>query len=218
MATVKMSGGKVVLKDGKVSCECCAPGCCMYSATALAAGDLVAADLPDAITLLGVGSLSKSGTSYGDTTDGVIFETDVWAKYVGGVRSTFDCLIRGDGKFTAGDDAVEDQFSATYSVSVYNTHDDSLIEGPFTVTRHSLCGWASERAEPEDTWVSLSYSGFPFPDSWDCSYTVFSGSYEYPSGEPIMDVLFAGKEPFLNSPVGQYRRDNPAYVAYFIVT
>jgi len=210
-----------VPKDSATDPCCCEPDCCMYSATALAAGDLVAADLPDAITLLGVGSLSRSGTSYGDTTNGVIFETDTWAKYITTddvtVRTVFDCLIRGDGKFTVGDDAVEDQFEATYSVSVYNTHDDSLID-TFTVTRYFLCGWISERSGPEDTWVSLNYSGSPFPDSWDCNYAVFSGSYEYPSGEPMFDALFAAKEPFLNSPVGQYPEDTTGYWVYFIVS
>ena len=29
MATIKLSGGKVILKSGKVSCSCCA-GCCLY--------------------------------------------------------------------------------------------------------------------------------------------------------------------------------------------
>jgi hypothetical protein len=102
----------------------------MYSATSA-----VSADLPAAITLPGVGSLSKSGTNYGNTTNGVILESGVWARYVGGVRSTQPCLIRGDGNLTLGNDAVEDQFEPTYNASYENLQ--------ATVTRVSLCVWTN---------------------------------------------------------------------------
>ena len=140
--------------------SCTYTGCCMYSATSLAAGDLVAADLPDAITLLGVGSLSRSGTGYGNTTNGVIFETDTWARYIGGVRTTQNCLITGDGNFTAGDDAVEDQFAASYSIN-YDGID-------YTANRISLCVWLYSGPEdcagldPSETvvnYLELRYSG-----------------------------------------------------------
>ena len=127
-----MSGGKVVTKAGKVSCTCCAAPavCCMYAATSA-----VAADLPDAITLLGVGSLAKSGTDYGDTTNGVILETGVWARYIAGVRTTNACLIDDDGNLTPGDDVVEDQFADTYALYV------EYFSETVTVTRVSLCRW-----------------------------------------------------------------------------
>jgi len=131
VATVKLSGGKVVTKEGKVSCTCC--GCCMYPAT-----QAVAADLPDAITLLGVGSLSKSGTDYGDTTNGVILESGVWARYVGGVRTTKPCLIDGDGNKTPGNNLVEDQFEPAYFVSNGVQYFPPLT---CTVTRVSKCQW-----------------------------------------------------------------------------
>ena len=44
-----------------------------------------------------------------------------------------DCLITGDGNFEPGNDAVEDQFAAEYTVEV--TGDT------YTVTRESLCVW-----------------------------------------------------------------------------
>jgi hypothetical protein len=58
MPTVKLhSSGKVILKDGKVSCACCEspePDCCMYPADMLGAeGGYTAADLPDAVTAFG---------------------------------------------------------------------------------------------------------------------------------------------------------------------
>jgi len=104
----------------------------MYSAQGLAATLFAPADLPDAITLLGVGSLSRSGNSYGDFTNGIALETPLWGIYVGGVRTTRDCLIDGDGNLTPGNNADEDQFAATYSIA-------GTLTG--TVTRSSLCDW-----------------------------------------------------------------------------
>jgi hypothetical protein len=133
MATIKLQpSGKVVLKDGKVACACCL--CCLYPAT-----QAVEADLPDAITLLGVGSLSKSGTDYGDTTNGVILESGVWARYVGGVRTTNSCLITGDGNLTPGNNLVEDQFEPAYEVS---NGLDKFPPSTCTVTRDSKCAWS----------------------------------------------------------------------------
>jgi hypothetical protein len=46
--TVKTQGGKVITKDGKVSCECCGPPiCCPYPAQELLDGLYSVADLPD---------------------------------------------------------------------------------------------------------------------------------------------------------------------------
>ena len=154
MATVKMSGGKVVTKAGKVSCTCCAAVCCMYPAESA-----VAADLPDAITLLGVGSLAKSGTDYGDTTNGVILESGVWAKYLAGVRSTKACLIDDDGAFTPGDDVVEDQFLGVYLIK------GGLTWSPVTgdeAVRVELCGWFVDFTGDEfcvGCSISLYYDG-----------------------------------------------------------
>jgi len=139
----------------------------MYPATGLASGYFTAEDLPDAITLLGVGSLSRSGTSYGNTTNGVIFETDVWAKYIGEVRTWQSCLITGDGNFTPGDNAVEDQFAATYQFQ--DPSAIGYVDGQerdyrdVTVTRVSLCGWAY-KDEFFEVVVYYGASG-SFPDS-----------------------------------------------------
>lgn len=194
MATIKLSDGKVVLKDGKASCECCG-GCCMYPAKPTPLGDLlIAEDLPDAITLLGVGSLSRSGTSYGDTTNGVIFETDTWAKYVGGVRTTQACLIGGDGNLTPGDNAVEDQFAATYIIRLVD-YDEVLEE--VLVHRVSLCRWENE------------WSGFlrfnPYDIGWSCFGGLFGeepGAPEYGWGGRMEKRSFCGHRA--NSPIGPY--------------
>lgn len=130
MPTIKMSGGKVVTKSGKAACSCCEPDCCLYPSASV-----LATDLPSAITLRGVGSLSKSGTDYGNTTNGVILESGVYARYLGGVRSTSTCLFDGNGSVTPGNDLVEDQFNATY------TFHDNYIGDSYTLPRIGLCSW-----------------------------------------------------------------------------
>lgn len=111
----------------------------MYPASSLATGtpgydEYVITDLPDAVTVNGV-SRSRSGSGYGNTTDGVIWENGVWAVYTSGVRTTRSCLITGDGKYTPGNDTVEDQFDAQYTLKL------STFAESFTVTRRSLCSW-----------------------------------------------------------------------------
>jgi hypothetical protein len=108
----------------------------MYPAQALADGLYPAGDLPDAITLLGVGSLAKSGTAYGNTTNGVILESGVWARYLSEVRATKPCLINN---LTPGDDSVEDQFASSYSVEMSMFND--YVRGSCVVNKTSLGRW-----------------------------------------------------------------------------
>jgi hypothetical protein len=124
--TIKTQNGKVITKDGKVSCECCE--CCLYPAQGLADGDYSEDDLPDAVTVDGV-SFDRSGTGYGDTTNGVILDGNVWAKYRNGVRSNRPCLIQG---------GVVDQFADTYAVNWFIVDD----VGASIATRRSLCIWS----------------------------------------------------------------------------
>jgi hypothetical protein len=134
--TIKTQGGKVITKDGKVSCECCEVGCCMYAAQALVDAIYTADDLPDDVTVDGA-SFSRSGTTYGNTTNGVILEGNVWAKYRNGARSTRPCLIQG---------GVVDQFADTYTAT-------SPGAESYTLTRVSLCVWIG----PEPDLYSLRY-------------------------------------------------------------
>lgn len=121
-----------------VNCSCCGgePECCMYPAQGLADVDYGANDLPDAVTIGGV-SYSRAGTSYGDTTNGVIFQGNVWAKYTSGVRSSRPCLIQG---------GVEDQFADTYTAT-------SPGAETTTLTRESICVWKG----PEPELYTLRY-------------------------------------------------------------
>lgn len=144
MATIKLQpSGKVVLKDGKVACGCCET-CCMYPAQGLVDAIYTADDLPDDVTVDGT-SFPRSGTTYGNTTNGVIFEEDVWTKYTNGTRSERPCLIQG---------GVEDQFADSYTLA-YIITDENI--GSTTITRQSLCVWTGNaggvpvRLEYEDT-------------------------------------------------------------------
>jgi hypothetical protein len=127
--TVKTQSGKVITKGGKVSCECCGPGCCLYSALVLFQGQFLRAeDLPDNVTISGI-SYARNGTSYGNTTNGVALVGDKWVQYLQGIQSIRDCLIQGN---------VFDQFADTYTLNWTDPE-----EGDFTaqVTRVSLCAW-----------------------------------------------------------------------------
>jgi hypothetical protein len=175
MATVKTSGGKVILKDGKVSCECCSTVCCMYPASGLDADPgYTVDDLPETliVNLVAAGfdgeptnaEFNKSVSSpyyYSYTND-----SDTWRiKNDGTVWSVGllvddafydfpvgECLITGDGNYTPEDDAVEDQFDPDYSVDFYIAWDSYDISATGkTVTRSSLCCWTSD-------WFSQSIS------------------------------------------------------------
>jgi hypothetical protein len=128
----------------------------MYPAASLASGLIGENDLPDAVTVDGT-SFSRSGTSYGNTTNGVILEENVWAKYRNAARSTRACLIQG---------GVEDQFADTYYASATNSVNPELSFSNSPMFRTGLCSWAGERA-------SLLYQGYypselgaPFRDFW----------------------------------------------------
>ena len=117
--TVKTQGGKVITKDGKVSCECCGPDCCFYPAQRLQNGLYPATDLPDTIDFYGT-ILNRSGTSWGNTTNGVFLESGKWASYRNGSRSERDCLFSGSTKAT-WEDVYQANVGTDGSGLVYRT-------------------------------------------------------------------------------------------------
>jgi hypothetical protein len=148
MATIKLQpSGAVVLKDGKVACACCEVGCCMYNAATV--GEVVAGNLPTTLRLrnaenTGYISLSVNGTSYGDTINGVIFESNRWAIYRSGIKTTRSCLFT-EGDYNSNAGIVKDNFpSVLYTDPFYG------FSG--VIPRVELCGWYSEEQ---------SYYGLP---------------------------------------------------------
>jgi hypothetical protein len=206
MATIKLQedaqGNKkaiisVVGSETKVSCECCSL-CPAYPAYPVEVGfdedgnptfdqwTADSANLPDSINFFGT-TLSKSGTSYGDATNGVFLEGEKWAVYRNGVRTEKDHLISGGIK-----DLFLDQYTATWP-----KHDKT---GNYTVTliRFDSCTWNAPFVADEwcgddgfggaildigDYGWGFSVVAFISPDV-SC-YTYGAGKYpDYPQNAP----------------------------------
>jgi hypothetical protein len=182
--TVKTQGGKVITKGGKVSCECCGdePDYCMYSAQQFVDEFYTEDDLPDAVTIGGI-SYSRSGTSYGDTTNGIILEGNVWAKYTNGTRTTQGRLIEGN---------VFDQFSDCYNVTIPDFwFNDSAGPRVLTVNRVSRCFWFI---------VTIGYDGYlEFNED---SIWLFASAFE--NGDPLFTELKHFQDQNQNTPEGLY--------------
>lgn len=144
----RSSGSPIIRRKGTSFFCCCDNGCCMYRAEDFGVY-YDAAGLPDAVTLSGFGSLSKSGSQYGNTTNGVILEDGKWAVYKGGVRTTQSCLISGN---------VADQFAAQYHIS---WDLEFFGSGSTVVTRESLCYWGGGSTDTYDE-VYLTYVNFGY--------------------------------------------------------
>ena len=151
MATIKYQedeqGNKKIITtevDGqvKVSCECCSLGCETYPAFPVLmepdpedpeAGYIQwtadSANLPNAINFYG--TLTKSGTSYGDTTNGVFLQGEKWAVFRNGSRTEKDFLISGEIK-----DFFADQYTVTWPKDSENNYSTVVI-------RTSECSWGS---------------------------------------------------------------------------
>jgi hypothetical protein len=202
MATIKLQpSGAVVIKDGKVACACCAlpTPCCYYPSAILAQGIYSVNDLPDAVTVDGV-SFARSGSSYGNTTNGVRLEGTTWAKYANGVRSTNPCLLK-NGVVSQFADAYYLQSPATdqcpegfYSATILKT--ENVVEG--------FCGYASgesdcsianppgfQESNAEIFYMAYDDYGVELQGKWLCNLG---------AGQET----FTPKTGFQNTPVGTY--------------
>jgi hypothetical protein len=185
--TIKLNDGKVVLKDGRASCSCCAePACCMYAAD----GAYDADDLPEAVTVLNVGTMNKSGFGYAGGGYELRAPDGLWILSGPQSRAVGKCLIRGDGNLTQGDDLVEDQFADEYNVQIAGA-DDFLLNA--TVTRNELCEWTYF---DQNTFTGVSLVFFDSIQKW---------GVEGISGEELVDWAANGlKGNPQNNPVGTY--------------
>jgi hypothetical protein len=152
MATVKTQGGKVILKDGKVSCECCATcvfGCGFYSAPDLLIGNYTASDLPDAVTINWGGNFTgtaiKSGSGYFANNNNITLSVEpieyiysgnlaigLWVlnNVATGARATVGCMLfpyLPTDPFPSNKTyLVQDQFASSYVVTVWKWRTDPL--------------------------------------------------------------------------------------------
>jgi hypothetical protein len=188
MATIKLkSNGKVITKNEKVSCECCAPaGCCMYPAAELASGLFNENDLPDNITFNGRPplpqlSIARSGknylTTYNGVSVGLTFDTilnppGLWlTKDLTGGNTGLSCLF---SEQTIG--LVDDQFLDTYYLSATNNVNSNQSFSNVAVNRQSLCFWSGSSG---DRTFGLIYSErvqFNIKDVWFVRFSGIDGT------------------------------------------
>jgi len=198
---------KLVGEDRRVSCSCCESGqqCCVYPASCGVG--------PEAVEFYG-DTLSGSGTSFGDTENGVILESGVWAVYRNGVRTERDCLGLATGGGTANVaaalatsyalafdwiiDPLPDPptvVEITATLSYVNT---SGNEGLIGIVSDEIlfagaigqCGWLGSK----DQGVQYCDDGFAlFFNAQNCRWELSSGSF---------DVLYAYRAS--DTPTGAY--------------
>jgi hypothetical protein len=152
----------------------------MYPAQQLANGDYSENDLPAAVTVDGV-SFNRSGTGYGDATNGVILEGNVWAKYRNGARSARPCLIQG---------GVVDQFASSYLLSLSSSIEYFYLSGPsnsfavydisflnsIILNRKSLCLWESKIINGNNNFYPSSGTATNILTNVKCKITlIYSG-------------------------------------------
>jgi hypothetical protein len=202
MATIKYQedaqGNKKVIisvvgSETKVSCECCS-SCPTYPAYPVEFGfdedgnptfdqwTADSANLPDSINFFGT-TLSKSGTSYGEATNGVFLEGEKWAVYRNGARTEKDHLISGGIK-----DLFLDQYTATwpkfdetenYTVTMVR-FDDCTWGAPFIADG---CGAGGAKLEITD--LGWSFSVLSLTSGGGPCYTFGDGKYpDYPQNDP----------------------------------
>jgi hypothetical protein len=114
-------------------------GCPFYCATQSWIAD--SGNLPSAVNFYGT-SLSLSGTSYGNTTNGVILEGSVWAVYRSGVRTTQGALMSEN---------ITDYFNSTYTLSLQSTSDPS--ENVTVTLTRSGCMWIASQTIGTQNWT-----------------------------------------------------------------
>jgi hypothetical protein len=189
----------------------------MYPAQQLANDDYSENDLPDAVTVDGV-SFNRSGTGYGNTSNGVILEGNVWAKYASGSRSSRPCLIQG---------GVVDQFADTYtltqSISEFADGWSSICDGSglglntsMTLERTGLCIWEGELKDVFDKpfcgpvtiyarILYIDYLGIGFKPGWFALIDWFDSN-----GNSVIDPgfsttgAFKSEEEYQSTPTGLY--------------
>jgi hypothetical protein len=188
----------------------CDPTCCMYPANRL--GDTFGAgDLPS--TLYGKwgsradGTFTKSGSTFTNGTVTIRRNTGgtAWEFYDSTDDATLtigNCLIRGDGNLTPGDDTVEDQFADEYNIEFWSGDIIGTQFGDeYTVTRISLCLWGFSDGSIS---IFLAYA-FSFPNGWEITVQGTNDSTNQPDEfKYFVDPETTPATATLSTPVNLY--------------
>jgi hypothetical protein len=223
MATVKLQNGKVILKNGKVSCICCEEEeCCMYPADRLFPFStdpdfFTFDDLPDELEYNGsiwpktIELFSGGGTSAcwklyqspDDEEDMILWNVDE------NEYGTLGCAD-GDGPNYTRQQSLgivcclidldfQDQFADTYTINV-----EIFGSGPQTiqVERESLCVWSGFDNCNRRVFLEITLFDEDIPEE-----TFYSWAFTYFGIEcpPLGgNARTAYKSAFQNTPVGDY--------------
>lgn len=197
---------KVVDGVTKISCECCdSNSCCVYPAEC--------GKGPDSVLHYG-STLSGDGTTFGDTTNGVILESGAWAVYRNGARTTRSCL----GMATTGSINVSANLASSYALEL------SYEGPPAGVINTTLSFGGAITAQAGDPDVVFEADG-------QCYWTGESGSQDYDEGFSLVFnpascrwLLATGPFTYLigyldsGSPVGSYTIFNPSNEEYAVIS
>ena len=151
------------IKSTCVECSETLPcGSCQWYCAADQPWIVDSGNLPSAVNFNGT-SLSLSGTSYGNTTNGVILEESntVWAVYQSSVRTTQPALYST---------SITDYFANTYTLSLVDstgTHPSATV----TLTRVG-CDWGGGATIGGQSW-SFSLINFSGCGAEDVGWTLF---------------------------------------------
>jgi hypothetical protein len=177
-------------------------------------------DLPDAVSI-SESNFLRSGVAYGNTTNGIIAEGDVWARYSNGSRSERICLIGG---------SVQDLFSDSYKIDFQLTAQgessaawDGFSGDPPTNTTASIivnridrCRWEGElenafsfEGGTSDLSVYLSYMGEEIAGPGSRSVYLFYLSWFITNPNPpftggLPGVYKKSPSETQSSPIGEY--------------
>ena len=189
---------KLVDDERLVSCTCCTAGesCCVYPASCGLG--------PASITFYG-GTLSGSSGTYGDTTNGVILESGVWAVYRNSVRTTTDCI----GMATIGSVSIAAILPSSLSLSFVfsgNTYTSTLAFSgavdPLNISDTALFGDTGGQCY----WNGpVDGGGQDFDSGFNLLFNPANCRWELASGP--LDFVYAYRSDA--SPVGVYVAADP---------
>jgi hypothetical protein len=231
--TIKTQNGKVITKDGKVSCECCEepppPGeCCLYPARAFVEGLYTVGDLPDEIIVTNdsfnlfdkLFTKTEGGESLYEATQGDFLysvKTKIFFTLTGEERIIW-ALTDGSGEtgLSSAPDCLivdeeevnpsRDQFADTYTVT-WNFIGIDVPPASVVVTRESLCVWRG--TDPCGNVIFLYYGdSVEIGGGLDYTWNLRLNNYVDGCGNPDFLNYIINKDrdapSFQNSPVGYY--------------